>query len=462
MGQRKSGKNRQENSEMIIIYAVLLLGILIFVHELGHFIIAKILGVKVLKFSLGFGPKLIGKTYGETEYRIAAIPLGGYVKMLGENPGEELDESEKLRAFNYQSVWKRFSIVFFGPLFNICFATVVFFFIFMIGVPVPSPDIGKVAEDSPADRAGLVTGDKVLTIDGKNVHDWNDIDAAIGKSSGEPLLFTVKRGEEHIRLSVIPLLDKDKNIFGEEIEVWTIGASQLMYAQIGDVMNNSPAEKAGLMKGDSVLEIEGNRLETWQDMTEIIHNNPEQPLGFKIQRNDDVIDLIITPEKKTVQYGGIEEQTIGLIGIKPLSRDVIKRYDLFDALSLGIKRTYDLTAFTFLTIVKLFQRVVPAKTIGGPILIVQMAGQQASKGALDFFFFMAIISINLGVLNLLPIPILDGGHLLFLGIEAVRRKPLSEQVMVFTQKIGLALILTLLVFVFYNDILRLITGKMLP
>lgn len=447
---------------MLIVYALLLLGILIFVHELGHFIIAKILGVKVLKFSLGFGPKILGKTFGETEYRIAAIPLGGYVKMLGENPGEELAESEKHRAFNYQSVWKRFTIVFFGPLFNISFATIIFFLIFMKGVPVPSPEIGKIVADSPASIAGLVTGDRVITINGTDVRDWNDIETAIRESSGKTLLFTVQRDKDHLRVSVTPSLDEDKNIFGEKTEVWTIGASPLLYAHIGDVMSGTPADEAGLMKGDIVMEIEGTPLHTWQDMTEIIHNNPDQPLSFTIQRNGELIDLVITPEKKTVQYGGLEEKTVGLIGIKPVGHNVIKRYPLFEALSLGVKRTYELTAFTLLTIVKLFQRVLPADTIGGPILIVQMAGQQASKGALDFFFFMAIISINLGVLNLLPIPILDGGHLLFLGIEAVRRKPLSEQVMVFAQKIGLALILTLLVFVFYNDIVRLITGKMFP
>jgi regulator of sigma E protease len=447
---------------MLIVYALLLLGILIFVHELGHFIIAKILGVKVLKFSLGFGPKILGKTFGETEYRIAAIPLGGYVKMLGENPGEELAEAEKHRAFNYQSVWKRFLIVFCGPLFNISFATVIFFFIFMKGVPVPSPEIGKIVADSPASSAGLITGDRVITINGTDVRDWNDIETAIRESSGKALLLTVQRDKDHLQVSVTPSLDEDKNIFGEKTEVWTIGASPLLYAHIGDVMSGTPAEEAGLMKGDIVLEIEGTPLHTWQDMTEIIHNNPDQPLGFTIQRNGELIDLVITPEKKTVQYGGLEEKTVGLIGIKPVGHNVIKRYPLFEALSLGVKRTYELTAFTLLTIVKLFQRVLPADTIGGPILIVQMAGQQASKGALDFFFFMAIISINLGVLNLLPIPILDGGHLLFLVIEALRRKPLSEQVMVFAQKIGLALILTLLVFVFYNDIVRLITGKMFP
>lgn len=447
---------------MLIVYALLLLGILIFVHELGHFIIAKILGVKVLKFSLGFGPKILGKTVGETEYRIAAIPLGGYVKMLGENPGEELAESEKHRAFNNQSVWKRFSIVFFGPLFNICFATITFFFIFIKGVPVPYPDIGKIDADSPASRAGLVTGDRVITINGTNTHNWNDIETAIRESRGKPLVLTIQRGQEPIKVSVVPLLEADKNIFGEKTEVWTIGASPLVYARIGDVMSGTPAEKAGLLKGDVIVRIEDTSLQTWQDMTEIIHKNPDQPLAFTIERNGELIDLVITPEKKTVQYNGLEEKTVGLIGIKPAGHTFMKRYPLFEALSLGVKRTYELTAFTLLTIVKLFQRVLPADTIGGPILIVQMAGQQASKGALDFFFFMAIISINLGVLNLLPIPILDGGHLLFLGIEAVRRKPLSEQVMVFAQKIGLALILTLLVFVFYNDIVRLITGKMFP
>ena len=356
---------------MTFLSAIILLGIIIFVHELGHFLFAKMLGVRVMKFSLGFGPKLIGKKYGDTEYVLSAIPLGGYVKMLGEVPGEELSDEEKPFAYNYQKIWKRFLIVFFGPIFNLLFAVMIFFFSFMNGIPILVPEIG-------------------------------------------------------------------------------------------DVMQGTPAEKAGLMKGDKIVEIDGVAIDQWDRMTDIIHKSPGKALSIGIQRDGAVLRLEITPEKKAVKNVFGEEKPVGLIGIKPSGDTVLKKESVSSAFSDSIIRTGEISVLTLVSIVKLFQRVIPMETLGGPILIVQMAGEQASKGFLNFFIFMAIININLGVLNLLPIPILDGGHLLFMGIEAIRRKPVSEKVIALSQKIGLALILTLMAFVIYNDFVRLITGKQLP
>jgi regulator of sigma E protease len=356
---------------MTFLSAIILLGIIILVHELGHFLFAKMLGVRVMKFSLGFGPKLIGKKFGDTEYVISAIPLGGYVKMLGEVPGEELKDEERPFAYNYQKIWKRFLIVLFGPIFNLLFAVLIFFFSFMNGVPILVPEIG-------------------------------------------------------------------------------------------DVMQGTPAEKAGLMKGDKIVEIDGVSIEQWDQMTDIIHKNPGKPLGLGIQRNGAILHLEIKPEKKMVKNVFGEEKPVGLIGIKPSGNTVVKKENISIAFSDSIIRTGEISTLTLVSIVKLFQRVIPMDTLGGPILIVQMAGEQASRGFLNFFVFMAIININLGVLNLLPIPILDGGHLLFMGIEAIRRKPVSEKVVALSQKIGLALILSLMAFVIYNDFMRLITGKQLP
>lgn len=356
---------------MTLLYALILLGILIFVHELGHFIIAKLMKVKVLKFSLGFGPKVIGKKIGETEYLISSFPLGGYVKMLGEDGIEEIPEEEKPRAYNNQPVWKRFLIVFSGPLFNLLFASLIFVLIFMVGFPVLLP-------------------------------------------------------------------------------------------QVGEVLPDSPAERAGLLKGDSIIEINGKPLNRWDEMTKIIHKNPERELLLKIKRDDKIIHLYLTPEKKEVLNIFGEKKQVGLIGIRPLGATKVERKAIHEAIVDGIRRTWDISVLTVLSIIKLIQRIIPAETIGGPILIFQMAGQEAAHGPLSFFAFMAIISINLGVLNLLPIPILDGGHIFFLIIEAIRRKPLSEKVIMVAQRVGLAIIITLMVFAFYNDIMRLFSGKTFP
>jgi regulator of sigma E protease len=356
---------------MTFISALILFGIIIFVHELGHFLFAKIMGVRVLKFSLGFGPKLIGKKYGDTEYLISAVPLGGYVKMLGETSEEQLGDEEKQFAYNYQKVWKRLVIVVAGPLFNIIFAVAIFFFSFLNGLPVMIPEIGG-------------------------------------------------------------------------------------------TMPDTPAAKAGLLKADRIMEIDGIVINQWEEMTEVIHKNPGKPLSMTIQRDGKSFKVTLTPEKKRVKDIFGEGKDIGLIGIKPSGNTIIKKENIPNAFAASIDRTWEMSALTLVSIVKLIQRVIPIETMGGPILIVQMAGEQASRGVLNFFIFMAIININLGVLNLLPVPILDGGHVLFLSIEAIRKKPLSEKVVSISQKIGLAILLTLMVVVFYNDILRLITGKQFP
>lgn len=445
-----------------ILSALVLLGILIFVHELGHFLFAKLVNVKVLKFSLGFGPKLIGRKRGETEYLISAVPFGGYVKMLGEDIEGEIAEEEKARAFNLQPVWKRALIVLSGPVFNVLFAALLFVLIFVAGVPVPYPDVGRIAEDSPAARAGLMTGDRILEISGKSIESWDEMDDWMDRNPGKALLLKISRKGEIIALSVMPEKKPGRDIFGEKRQVWSIGVSPLLYPIVGEVMKGTPAEKAGLQKGDRVLEIEGKALQTWPDMTSVIHENPGRPLQFKIRRDALVLDLTITPEKSNVKMPDGQEKAIGLIGVRPSGNDFMKRFSPPAAISLGIKKTWDVSVLTIVSIVKLIERIIPAGTIGGPILIFQLAGEQAAHGPLSFFTFMAVISINLGILNLFPIPILDGGHLLFLSIEAVRRKPLSEKVMMLAQRAGLAAIIALMVFAFYNDIMRLVTGKMIP
>ncbi|PTL37167.1 RIP metalloprotease RseP [Candidatus Methylomirabilis limnetica] len=349
-----------------LLWAVLVLGGLIFIHELGHFLVAKRAGVKVLKFSLGFGPKIIGITRGETEYLLSAIPLGGYVKMHGEDPKEEVADPE--RSFSAKSVGWRSLIILAGPGSNLLLAVAIFWVIFTIsGVPVPSTRIGKILEGYPAQTAGLKTDDRILAIDGNPVDSWEDIPARISKRAGQPVQLTVEREGTKFDVTVHPKIDRVKSIFGEEEEIGRIGISQ--------------AENIVMAKAN------------------------------------------------------------------PLS-----------AFGRAISHTYDLSRLILLTFVKLIQGVVPAKTIGGPLLVAQMAGQQARLGILYLLNFTAVLSINLAILNLLPIPILDGGHLLFSLIEAVRGKPVSLQKREMAQQVGMAMLVALMIFAFYNDIFRLL-GK---
>jgi len=353
-----------------IISFVIVLGILIFVHEFGHFICAKLFRVKVLKFSLGFGPTVVGKQMGETEYVISAFPLGGYVKMYGENPNEEVEEELISRSFAYKPVWQRFIIVACGPLFNLFFAAFLFFMIFAVaGLPQPLPGtkIGPVAPGSPAEAAGLKQGDIIVSINGQKTDKWADVVELVGKSEGKPIQLVIKRGDETFETTGTPKLQEDKDIFGEAV---------------------------------------GKRY---------------------------------------------------LLGIMRTEEVVYEKVPLSEALKAGVIQTWNIIYLTILAIVKIFQRVVPASELGGPILIAQLAGQQMKAGLVNFINFMAFISINLGILNLLPVPILDGGHLVFFSVEALRGKPLSMKTQEMWQQVGLVLLISLMFFVFYNDLVRIFT-----
>jgi regulator of sigma E protease len=347
-----------------IISAIIVLGVLVFVHELGHFLLAKKLGVGVLTFSLGFGRKLIGKKIGETEYQISAVPLGGFVKLIGENPEEEIKEEDRARSFSAQPVWKRALIVSAGPFFNFFLAAALFSTINLFGLPYFPAKIGEVSPGLPAEKAGLKKGDLVLAVNGENVTRWDDLSKMIRSSDGKELLLNVKRDGEIQEIKVAPQSSKVKNLFGEEVSIF-------------------------------------------------------------------------------------------MIGITPTEEVLVEKVNPAVALGMGFAQTWNGIKLTLVSIVKLIERVIPAKTIGGPILIAQLAGEQAKRGILSFALFMAILSINLGVINLFPVPILDGGHFLFLGLEAILGKPISIKKMEIAQQIGLILIILLMIFAFYNDLIRI-------
>jgi len=348
---------------------ILVIGVLIFVHEFGHFLFAKIFRVKVLKFSLGFGPRVIGKQVGETEYLISAFPLGGYVKMLGENPSEEVDTEEQQHSFAAKPVWQRFIIVAGGPVFNLFFAVLLFFLMFsIVGLPEPMPGttIGAVTKDSPAAAAGIMAGDIIVAIDDTETREWEDVSSIIKNGEGKTITLKIRRDEELIELTGTPTKDEVKNIFGEVV---------------------------------------GERY---------------------------------------------------LLGISRSDKVVYQKTGIIEAFIAGLSQTWGYIYLTIMGIVKMVQKVVPASELGGPILIAQIAGKQLESGLMNFFYFMGLVSVNLGILNLFPIPILDGGHLVFFSVEAIRRRPLKQKTQEMMQQIGLFILASLMFFVFYNDIVRLL------
>ncbi len=355
-----------------ILTAILVLSALVMVHELGHFLAARRMGVGVLKFSIGMGPRVWGIKRGLTDYVVSAFPLGGFVKMVGEHDeekheGEPAPQHDPAISFENKSVWARMLIIVAGPAANVLFAVAVFWVVFMAGVPTLLPEIGTVQPNFPAADAGLRPGDVVAAIDGRPVESWDDLTEIVHASGGVSREFAVRRGGETLTLRITPRPSPSTTVFGEAT-------------------------------------------------------------------------------------------TVGLVGITPAEKFTTRRHGPLEAGALSVRRTVEIMRLTLVGIVKIFQRIVPAQTIGGPIMIVQMAGQQAQQGLMSLVFFSAFLSISLGLFNLFPIPVLDGGQIWFLVAEAVRGRPLSRRVKEITQQVGLALLVLLMLFAFYNDITRIVTG----
>lgn len=348
-----------------IVAAILVLGFLILFHEMGHFLVAKRLGVGVLKFSIGFGPKLIGRQYGATEYVISAIPLGGFVKMIGEDPEEEVSDADRPYSFTHKPLWQRTAIVLAGPVANLLLAFLAFTLVFTLyGAQVPgeAARVGGLIQGMPAEAAGLQADDLIVAVDGKAIENWEQLSEIISSSGGKRLSLAVERGGERFDLTLAPEPRDDKNIFGEV---------------------QGKAYRIGIERG------------------------------------------FVTEEVTFIE-----------------------------AIGMGASQTYWWMKTLVLSVWKLIRGSIPADQIGGPILIVQTAGQQAQKGLEDLLHFMAMISVNLAILNLLPIPILDGGHLFFFLIEGVLRRPLAIRHREIAQQVGLVLLVSLMAFALYNDIAR--------
>ena len=429
------------------------LAALIFVHELGHFLAARRCGVVVEKFSIGFGKKIFGTTRGETEYIVAAIPLGGYVKMKGEELDEETNEEG---SFSAAPPSHRLLIAFAGPLFNILFALAIYIFVYMVGVEALSPIIGTVKESSPAQVAGLQTGDQVIAVEGKSIRLWDELQNKVYHSPGKELDFQVERQSGQIvNIKITPIAEEIKDPFGDSRQVGLIGITPLVNT-ITYIKKGSAAEKAGLQLNDRVMAVGNTPIFGWTDLRPAAVDEPGVPLVFKIRRNGTETLVPLTTTPKIVKDAKGKELKVGEIGIGMSGKMVLEQYGLLGSIVRSIKETWKMTSLIAISVQKMIFGSIPADQIGGPILIFQIYGEQAEQGFSEFISLTALLSINLGLINLLPIPILDGGHIFFFLIEMIKGRPVSEMNRERAQQVGLFMLISLMVFAFYNDIMRII------
>jgi regulator of sigma E protease len=439
------------------------LGVLITVHEFGHFWVARKLGVKVLRFSIGFGRPLwqrVGKVDG-TEYVVAAIPLGGYVKMLDEREGEVAPE-EWPRAFNRQTLGRRAAIVVAGPLFNLLFAVVAYWAILVVGDSGLRPVIGTVSEGSIAAGAGFRGGDEILAVAQRPTPTWEAALFAFlaGVLDGEDLPVKVREANggdvtRWLEARVLAGLPEDPAVLGQ---IGLSPARPSLPPVVGEVVAGEPAAAAGLRSGDRILAVNGEPIQTWQRWVERVRASPEQVLRVEVEREGNRLDLRIEP--RSVTQGPEHIGRIGAGVFIPEGHDeqyrTLVRLGPVDALGEAVRKTLEMSRLMLRVLGRMLIGEASVQNLSGPISIAESAGKSASNGPGYFVKFLAVVSISLGILNLLPIPVLDGGHLLFLLIEAVKGSPLSEWAQLQGQRVGMALLLALMGLALYVDLGRLL------
>jgi len=531
-----------------IIAPLILLGVLILVHELGHFLACRLVKVKVERFSIGFGPKLLSWKGRETEYQIAAIPLGGYVKPLGEEPGEEISAEDWKRSLPGKSAPARFLIFFAGSLANLLLPIPLFWMVLMVGQPHLAPEVGTVFPGSPAEVSGLSPGDRILSINETGIRTFEDFSRFIRENPGKELVFSLRRGEKTEELLFVPEPREGKNLLGESVtegyagvlpgEITSrVGISagspaaeaglrtgdlvtrvdetsvnsfremrdaiatslaggspvaltverdgsprQLVLTPgprereapgetlptlgihspelfIAEVLPEHPAERAGLRPGDHILAVDGKSLTRWDELVDLIQDQGAVSHEFLVARGEERFTLSATPEKDPENLTPAGQPTFR-IGIRSWTEYTsgtlvtIREGNPFVALYRASRQTFDFTVLTVRGIVALIRGSIPWKNVGSPILIAKLAVDSARSGWYPYLYLLIIISINLGIINLLPIPILDGGQITILLVETVTRNPLSPRAREITQKIGLALVLLIIALAVYNDLLR--------
>ncbi|AOS98512.1 Regulator of sigma-E protease RseP [Microbulbifer aggregans] len=445
-----------------VIWALVALGVLVAFHEAGHFLVARLCGVKVLRFSIGFGRRLLSRydRHG-TEFTISAIPLGGYVKMLdereGQVPADQLDQ-----AFNRKSVWARIAIAAAGPAANFLLAIVLFWVVFMGGTAGPVPVVDEVEPGSIAARAGLDAGQEIVAVDGESTPTWQALNWRLANRLGDSgtIEFTVRYPDSDLEYH--SSADIERWLAGQEVAdplaeigltLWTPSVT----LTLSRVTEDSAAERAGLLAGDTVLATDGERFESWEAWTQHVRAAAGQVLQVEVDRDGERLLVPVKPEAVTLESG----EVIGRIGVLPVvetwPEDRVRtfHYGFVGAAMKGLGETWDKTLFTLNSLKKLIFGELSTKNLSGPITIAKVAGTSAEAGWQSFLSLLALLSISLGVLNLLPIPVLDGGHLLYYGIEAIKGSPVSERVQMIGLQVGMILVLGIMGLALYNDILRL-------
>ena len=445
---------------MTVLYSVLALivtlGILVTVHEYGHYWVARRCGVKVLRFSVGFGKAIwTRKDKHGTEFMIATIPLGGYVKMLDEREGP-VDDALKDQAFNNKTVWQRMAIVLAGPIANILFAVAAYWLMFVVGVTQVKPVIGELQPEGLAATSGLQTGQLITAVDGKEVAGWQAVNYQLLKRIGDTGEINISVQSKTVTLDVYEWLSDAE----EPNPLKQLGMAPYrpqVPAIISELVAGKPAMQAGLKPKDEIIEVDGQVIQQWYDFVELVQGSAGEVLTLKVKRDTQTLDLTLIPGIKELEDG----KTVGFVGAMVQAPEIPKdfvttlRYNPLEALVKGAEKTWDMSVVTIESIGKMLQGLLSVKNLSGPITIAKVANASAQAGFEAFIGFLAYISIMLAVVNLLPIPVLDGGHFLFYAIEAIKGSPVSEKVQIMGMKLGMSIMLTIMVIAIFNDISRI-------
>ena len=446
----------------IVVAAILLLGPLIAIHEFGHYFVARKLGVKVLVYSIGFGPTILKWTSKKSgiQYQLSALPLGGYVKMLDERE-ENVAEEDLPYAFNRQPPWKRIAIVAAGPLINLIFAILLFWVLFLPAQEQLNTRVGKVLADTPAAAAQMQVGDKITAIDGTPVTTWEKLNFALVDRVGETgkIQVQAERAGE-IKTFSLPIQNflNDQSQSPLDVLGFTPYRPQIP-AIVSKLSEDGAAIRQGMQVGDQIIAIDGVKMNDWYDVVQVVQASPEKLLKVDVLRNNQVVQLQVMPQGKRDNMGNVS----GVLGVQSDPGKIVIpedfkqtiQYSPSEALFMAVDKTGQLSSMILNSIVKMVRGLIGLDNLSGPITIAKVAGQSAEMGWQTFISFMALMSVSLGILNLLPIPMLDGGHLVYYFIELIRGKPVSEQIQLVGLKIGMVLLGSMMLLALFNDIMRL-------